>query len=156
MPPSFLKVALRPKGLKRRVLVTDAVMPAACLPGDYRLGEVEVTLHPPGDRVTLKHGDRLAGSALRMNEGVANLMRLGNLSLREAVTMATTNAARAGRIGGRQGRLNPRERTDPVEFTLDQATHTFTIERTWIGGRMVYERADCDDSATRQYVPNSP
>jgi N-acetylglucosamine-6-phosphate deacetylase len=140
LPPSFFKVALRAKGLERSVLVTDAVMPAGCEPGPYRLGEVEVTLHPPGDRVTLRNGDRLAGSALKMHHGVANLMRLGGLNLRDAVTMATTNAARAGRIGNRQRGLNPGDRADLVEFTLDPSTQALTIHRTWLHGRVVYER----------------
>ena len=48
---AFLKVALRAKGLDHAVLVTDAVMPAQCAPGPYLLGEVEVELLPPGDRV---------------------------------------------------------------------------------------------------------
>jgi N-acetylglucosamine-6-phosphate deacetylase len=46
LPPSFLNVALRAKGLERSLLVTDAVMPAGCSPGAYRLGEVDVELHP--------------------------------------------------------------------------------------------------------------
>jgi N-acetylglucosamine-6-phosphate deacetylase len=139
LPPSFLKVALRAKGIERSVLVTDAVMPAGCAPGPYRLGEVEVTLHP-GDKVTLRDGNRLAGSALKMHIGVGNLMSLANLSRIEAITMATTNAARAGRIGGRTRGLNPGERGDLVEFTLD-AGKRLTIERTWLSGRLVYERS---------------
>src|SRR5262245_63693358 len=47
-------------------------------------------------RVVLAGQDRLAGSALKMNRGVENLMRLGALSLSDAVRLATVNAARAG------------------------------------------------------------
>ncbi len=137
LPPSFLKVALRAKGIERSVLVTDAVMPTGCEPGPYRLGEVEVTLHP-GDKVTLRDGTRLAGSALKMHIGVGNLMSLGGLSLRDAITLATTNPARAGRIGGRIRGLNPGDRSDLVEFTLDEKR--LTILRTWLSGRLVYER----------------
>lgn len=116
LPQSFLRVALRAKGLERSVLVTDAVMPAGCPPGEYKLGQVEVMLHPPGDRVTLRDGQRLAGSALKMHDGVANLMRLAGLNLRDAITLATLNPARAGRIGGRQRGLNPGDRADLVTF----------------------------------------
>src|SRR5258708_14992925 len=63
LPGSFLKVALRAKGIERSVLVTDAVMPAGCEPGDYMLGEVEVELKPEGMEV-LRGGTRLAGSAV--------------------------------------------------------------------------------------------
>ena len=137
---NFLKVALRAKGIERSVLITDAVMPAGCVPGPYKLGEVEVTLHP-GDRVTLRDGTRLAGSALMMNIGVSNLMRSAGLNLRDAVTMATTNAARVGRVGGRIRGLNPGERGDIVEFKLDPATKVIEIQRTWLSGKLVYDRA---------------
>ena len=65
LPKSFLKVALRAKGVERSVVVTDAVMPAGCAPGRYRLGDVDVELHAD-DRVTLVGQDRLAGSSLKM------------------------------------------------------------------------------------------
>ncbi|MFN9430163.1 MAG: amidohydrolase family protein [Acidobacteriota bacterium] len=139
LPASFLKVALRAKGIERSVLVTDAVMPAGCEPGDYQLGEVPVTLHPEG-KVTLRDGNRLAGSALRMDAGVSNLMRLAGLSLRDAVTMATINAARAGRLGGRMRGLNPGERADLVEFRFEAQTRTIDVQRTWISGQLAYDK----------------
>ncbi|HEY6392203.1 MAG TPA: N-acetylglucosamine-6-phosphate deacetylase, partial [Bryobacteraceae bacterium] len=37
LPKSFLNVAMRAKGLERSILVTDAVMPAGCAPGPYKL-----------------------------------------------------------------------------------------------------------------------
>lgn len=137
VPSSFLKVAIRAKGIERSVLVTDAVMPAGCQPGEYALGEIQVTLHP-GDRVTLKGGNQLAGSALKMDVGVSYLMRMVGLSLREAVTMATTNAARVGRVGGRMRGLNPGERADLVEFSFDKRSKQIKVERTWLSGRLVY------------------
>ena len=60
LPPAFLKVALRAKGVEQSVLITDAVMPAGCAPGVYRLGAMEVELHP-GERVTLAGTNQLAG-----------------------------------------------------------------------------------------------
>jgi N-acetylglucosamine-6-phosphate deacetylase len=83
LPASFLKVALRAKGLERSVLITDAVMPAGCAPGCYKLGEVDVEMLPEG-RVVLRGGTRLAGSSLRIDRGVENLMRIAGLSLRDA------------------------------------------------------------------------
>lgn len=138
---AFLKTSLRAKGLERSVLITDAVMPALCPPGDYRLGEVDVTLHPPGDRVTLRGGTRLAGSALRMDHGVRNLTRMVGLSLRDAVTMATTNAARAGRIAGRLRGIAPGEKADIIEFDWDEQAREIKVLRTWLAGKLVYDSA---------------
>jgi N-acetylglucosamine-6-phosphate deacetylase len=137
LPASFLKVALRAKGLDRSVLVTDAVMPAGCNPGAYRLGEVEVELHGDGS-VRLKGGSRLAGSALRMDEAIANVMHTAGLSLREAVTLATRNPARVGRVASRQRGLNPGDRADLVLFRRDEATGKITVVETILGGRQVY------------------
>jgi N-acetylglucosamine-6-phosphate deacetylase len=134
---SFLKVALRAKGVERSVLITDAVMPAGCAPGRYRLGEVEVELHPD-QRVTLVGSDRLAGSSLHMHRGVENLMKLAGLSLQEAVAMATRNPARAGRIPSRLRGLQPGDRADIVEFSFDEATKRITILRVWMDGELVY------------------
>ncbi len=92
LPDSFLRVALRAKGIERSVLVTDAVMPAMCGPGPYMLGEVEVELKED-QRVVLRGGTRLAGSSLRMDDAISNVMRVG-VSLEDAVTMATVNPGR--------------------------------------------------------------
>lgn len=134
---NFLKAALRAKGLERSVLITDAVMPAGCPPGLYALGAVTVELHPEG-RVTVAGTQQLAGSVLRMDRGVENLMRLCGLSLRDAITLATRNPARAGRIAGRQRGLQPGERADLVEFDFDPATSSIQILRTWLDGTQVY------------------
>jgi N-acetylglucosamine-6-phosphate deacetylase len=139
---AFFRSALRAKGIDRAVLVTDAVMPTMCPPGDYRLGEVDVTLHEPGNRVTLRGGTRLAGAALRMDDEVGNAVRLGGMSLPEAVVMATRNAARAGRVAGRQRGLEPGERADVVEFRYDPAASRLRVLRTWVSGRLVFEAAE--------------
>ncbi len=131
---AFLTAALRAKGPQRRVLVTDAAAPAGCSPGRYRLGEVEVELTSDG-RVVMAGGTRLAGSSLRMDRGVGNLIRLAGLSLPEALEMATVNPARAVRIEGRQVGLAAGERADVVEFDDDLG-----IQKTWLAGRLVYSR----------------
>jgi N-acetylglucosamine-6-phosphate deacetylase len=142
---SFLKIALRAKGVERSVLVTDAAMPASCKPGRYTVGEVEVELHDDG-RVTLLSGrdlgkdnpgnPRLAGSALRMDHAISNVMRIADLSIAQAVTMATTNPARVGRIPGRLRGIQPGERADLVRFRM--AGRKLEVLETWFGGRRVY------------------
>ena len=141
LPESFLKVALRAKGIERSILVTDAVMPAMCEPGPYRLGEVEVELMPDRRvvlREALRGGTRLAGSSLRMDHAISNVMRTAGLSLTEAVSMATTNPARIGRILGRQHGLRPGERSDLVRFRVESG-HIEVLE-TYVGGNLAYRR----------------
>ncbi len=138
LPASYLKVALRAKGVERSILVTDASMPAGCKPGRYMLGEQEVEL-TTDNRVVLAGQNRLAGSALRMDRGVENLMKLAGLSLRDAVTMATRNPARVGRIASRRRGLVPGDRGDVVQFRFDPETRSIRIEKTWIAGDLVYQ-----------------
>ncbi len=139
LPACFLKVALRAKGIERSVLVTDAVAPAGCQPGPYRLGELDVNLHDNGS-VTMRGSVRLAGSALLMHHGVENLMKLAGISLQEALTMATRNPARVGRIANRQRGLAAGERADLVAFRFDPETKLIEIERTWLSGELVYSK----------------
>lgn len=132
---AFLTVALRAKGVERSVLITDAVMPAMCPPGRYMLGEVEVELYED-QSVRMVGGTRLAGSSLRMDRGIENLMNIAGLTLAEAITMATTNAARAGRVGGRIRGLQPGSRADVVKFRF--AEGRIEVLETYLSGRRVF------------------
>jgi N-acetylglucosamine-6-phosphate deacetylase len=132
---SFLKTAIRAKTVQRAVLVTDASAPAGTAPGTYRLGEQKVELTAEG-RVVLAGTDRLAGSALRMDRGVENLVRLAGVTLSEAVEMATVNAARAGKVPGRTQGIAVGERADFVQFGFDGTRAEVT--GTWVSGRNVF------------------
>jgi N-acetylglucosamine-6-phosphate deacetylase len=126
---AFLKAAIRAKGIERAVLVTDASTPAGAAPGRYLLGDQPVDLTEDG-RVVLAGTDRLAGSALKMCRGVANLMRLTDLSLADAIRMATVNAARAGKL-----EAHPEDR---VEFLVTERGD-LEVVRTWLAGRLIYD-----------------
>ncbi|HTT60216.1 MAG TPA: N-acetylglucosamine-6-phosphate deacetylase [Bryobacteraceae bacterium] len=137
LPSSFLKVALRAKTVARSVLITDAAAPAGCAPGRYQLGEQAVELRAD-NRVMLLGQERLAGSALRMDRGVENLMRIAGLSLADAVRMATTNAAKAGRVPGRAAGLVPGERADMIQYDFNPDDLSITIKSTYVSGEKVY------------------
>ncbi len=135
---SFLKVGLRAKGVGRSVLVTDASTPAGAQPGRYQLGEQAIEL-TPDHRVVLAGTNRLAGSALRMDRGIENLMTLAGLSLQDAVQLATVNAAKAGRVPGRTNGLAAGDRADLVQFHFDPAARRIEVIGTWLSGRQVYK-----------------
>jgi N-acetylglucosamine-6-phosphate deacetylase len=140
LPPSFLKVALRAKTVARSVLVTDAAAPAGCAPGRYQLGEQAVEL-TADNRVVLEGQERLAGSALRMDRGVENLMRIAGLSLGDAVSMATTNAARAGRVPGRTAGLVPGDRADIIQYSFNSDPVRISIKAVYLSGDLVFQEA---------------
>jgi N-acetylglucosamine-6-phosphate deacetylase len=115
----------------RIVLVTDAAAPAGMPPGEYLLGGEPVTL-PPVDGAPPARGDgTLAGSALRMDRAVANMVGAG-VSLAEAVAAATRIPAD---LIGRPdlGRLAPGAAADLVWLSPD-----LTTRATWVGGELVF------------------
>jgi hypothetical protein len=52
--------------------------------------------------------------------------------------MATTNAARAGRVPGRTGGLVPGDRGDIIEYDFHKSDLTVTIKSTYVSGVKVY------------------
>jgi N-acetylglucosamine-6-phosphate deacetylase len=134
---SFLKVALRAKGIERSVLITDAVTPAGAPPGKYRVGELEVEM-TADQRVVLAGQDRLAGSGLRMDRGIENLVRLAGITPADAIRMATTNAARAGSLPNRRNGLVTGDRADFVQFRFEPAIARLEVLATWVSGRRVF------------------
>jgi N-acetylglucosamine-6-phosphate deacetylase len=130
---AFLRAALRAKGVQRTILVTDAAAPAGAAPGRYRLGELEVDL-TADDRVVLAGTQKLAGSALRMNLAIENVVRSGDLSLAGALQAATTNPARLIHLDGRTKGLETGERGDIVVF---RKTPEISIEAVYLDGTRV-------------------
>ena len=137
IPRSFFVAALRAKGADRSILVTDAVMPAMCEPGPYRLGQVDVELRADGS-VVMRNTNRLAGSTITMDRAVENSIRFSGLTLNAALAMATTNPARVGRITGRQRGLVPGEKADMIRFRWDDKSQHLAVQETIVAGNSVY------------------
>jgi len=92
LPPEMVKSMVRAKTLDRCILVTDAVTCAGCPPGRYQLGHLEVELSPEG-RVWSPTSGTLAGSALLLPNGVANLCRFTGLGIEDALPLASIRPA---------------------------------------------------------------
>ncbi|MGH3276213.1 MAG: N-acetylglucosamine-6-phosphate deacetylase [Streptosporangiaceae bacterium] len=118
----------------RIALVTDAAACAGMPPGRYLLGGEPIEL-PPGDgQPPVRAGGVLAGSALRMDAAIANLVATG-ASLPAAVAAATSIPADL--IGYPSlGRIAPGAAGDLVWLGPDLHTRA-----TWIGGRQVFGAA---------------
>ena len=138
IPPHFIRACMRAKGFENCVLVTDAVAPAMCQPGFYKLGQVEVELRNNGT-VVMIGTSRLAGAALRMDNAIANTVEYTGISLRDALAMATQNAARVGRVAGRLRGIVPGEKADIVSFAWDAGAFDLRVEETIVAGISVYK-----------------
>ena len=129
LDPNFVKIAVRAKGLEKSILVTDAVAPAHCPPGIYRIGHLEVELSAD-NRVELTSSRRLAGSALCMDQGLANLIQFAGISLYQALRMGTVNAAVGAGMERREGFLKPGDWADLILFDYDPDTGVIEIKKT--------------------------
>ena len=122
--------------------VTDAAACAGMPPGRYLLGGEPIDL-PAGDgEPPVRDDGTLAGSALRMDAGVANLVAAG-IGLAEAA--AAASRVPADLIGRPDlGRIAPGAAADLVWLGDDLRTRA-----TWIGGELVYSQAGRPGSPAR-------
>ncbi len=93
LPPDFVNVALRSKGIDHCILITDAVMATTLAPGRYRSLDADIELLP-NNKVVMADGKTLAGSAATLNHVVEVFMRYAGATLADALDMATINPAR--------------------------------------------------------------
>lgn len=91
LPPKALKSLIRAKGFERSILVTDAVVAAGAVPGRYSFAGMPVELRVDGS-VYQVNGSSLAGSALKLDDAVRNVVAWGIATPQEAVAMASTHA----------------------------------------------------------------
>jgi N-acetylglucosamine-6-phosphate deacetylase len=117
--------------------VTDAAACAGMPPGSYELGGEPIEL-PPGDgEPPVRSDGTLAGSGLRMDAAVGNLVAAG-IGLVEAVCAATR--VPADLIGRPDlGRIAPGAAADVVWLGDDMRTRA-----TWIGGELVFAQDGAD------------
>lgn len=113
LPADTLKAMLRAKGIERSILVSDSVALGGSPPGQYRTsvgGTVELNAE---GRISIPGTQTLAGAALPLKAGVANVARLSGFSLKDAILMATRNP---GRLAGQRGLLRVGTPADLIQF----------------------------------------
>ncbi len=98
------------------VLITDALRSAGMPDGEYENGGQVFVLK--GIECRLKDGT-IAGSVLRLNQGVRNLRDYGYVPLYTAVRAASLNAAESAHIEERKGSLTPGKDADIILMDED-------------------------------------
>ena len=86
--PAALKTMLRAKGLDRSILVTDATAAAAAKPGIYEFAGMQIE-HAQDGSVRVPGTTALAGSALRLDVAIRNLIAWGLASPLQAIGLAS-------------------------------------------------------------------
>lgn len=131
--PTAIRAALAAKGWQGVILITDSNIGAGLPPGLYDT--------PWGYRIRVapetaaRHAEKgfLAGSALTMNRGIANLLRWLKLPPEQVWAMGTLNPARLLGLA-KKGRLEVGADADLVLWN-----DSLTPAQTWVNGISVYE-----------------
>src|SRR4051794_14208277 len=124
--PASLRIAFRCKGRDRLMLVSDAMPLVGTKNRQFMLQGTPITLHE--NHLTGPDGT-LAGAHLTMIEAVRNAVALLEISVVDALIMASRTPAAFLGLGSELGRIAPGYRADLVAFNSN-----FEIVDTWIAG----------------------
>ena len=129
--PELVKLVWRMVGNGRLTLVTDAMAALGMPPGRYVLGDYEVIVDETTARLP---SGTLAGSLLRMDTAVRNLINFTGCTLAEALPTVTRTPANLLGLS-HKGRLAPNCDADLLLLTPDLQVHT-----TFIAGKIIYKK----------------
>jgi N-acetylglucosamine-6-phosphate deacetylase len=132
--PAVMQILVKAKEIGKIVLITDAMRATSKPEGTYELGGQEVTVSKGQAR--LKDGT-LAGSVLTMDKAVRNMINKVEVSLTEAIQMATINPAKCLGVEGKKGSLEPGKDADIVILNKK-----LKVELTMVKGKVVYKREE--------------
>ncbi|MFN8348138.1 MAG: N-acetylglucosamine-6-phosphate deacetylase [Spirosomataceae bacterium] len=139
LPEPLLKLIYKIKGADRTALITDAMRGAGMPEGESTLGSLKNGLKVIIEDGVAKLPDRtsFAGSVATFDRLVRNMVNMADVSLLEAVRMASTTPARIMGVDHRKGSLAQGKDADIVIFD-----ENINVSRTMVEGRIVYQKAD--------------
>lgn len=130
--PKACDILIKQKGHDQVALITDCMRAGGMPDGDYMLGDFPVVV--AGGTARLKEGNSLAGSVLRLYEGLKNVADWGLANRVEAVRMASLIPAISCKIDDKCGQIKKGYDADFIVLTPD-----FNLEATFIDGQKVYQ-----------------
>lgn len=131
LPKSVVRTILRTKPAGKVLITCDASGYAGCAPGVYRGESGDVEVLEDGRIVVAGQRQFLAGSGAATEECVAGAMQLGDLSLSEAVRMATE--VPEALMGAEAIRLEAGSRADLFLFHVEPGPR-LRVTSTWVAG----------------------
>lgn len=130
--PEACKILSKQKGNEKIVLITDCMRAGGLPDGDYTLGEFPVEVNKGTAR--LKNNGNLAGSVLKLNDSVKNVIEWGIATPEEAIRMASLNPALSVGIEEKCGQIKEGLLADFIVLNND-----FDIVRTYLAGKCVFQ-----------------
>nr|WP_263324880.1 N-acetylglucosamine-6-phosphate deacetylase [Neobacillus sp. Marseille-Q6967] len=132
--PEVMKLVMDAKGSDGMILITDA-MRAKCLKnGIYDLGGQDVSV---ADGKALLADGTLAGSILKMNDSLKNIMAAAEISLLEAVKMASVNPAKQLQVYDRKGSI-----TEGKDADITILNEEYQVNLTICRGEIAYHKGE--------------
>lgn len=110
--PAVLRLAFTSAGADRVAFITDAMDAAGFGDGQYRLGELAVTVRDGVARLT--EGGSIAGSTLTLDAALRRAVTIDGLAVVDAVRALSTNPARLLGLAERVGSLTAGKDADLV------------------------------------------
>ncbi|MBO9607101.1 MAG: amidohydrolase family protein [Paenibacillaceae bacterium] len=140
LPPSTLKVMILAKG-EKAILTSDAVVWGGMPPGIYEREEGEAVVLEPNGFLHMKSTPGImAGSAMPLHAGVANVVKLGIAGWPDAIKMAALHPARMlGLEAEGAGMLKEGGVADFFVYSLD-AHGKMIVRETVAGGATVHSQ----------------
>lgn len=137
-PPPLLKLIYKVKGADRTALITDSMRAAGMPEGESILGSRHNGLKVIVEDGVAKLPDRtsFAGSVATTDRLVRTMVKKADISLIDAVRMATATPARILGIDDSKGSLIQGKDADILIFDDD-----IQIQKTIIKGKIIYEKA---------------
>ncbi|AGC68969.1 N-acetylglucosamine-6-phosphate deacetylase NagA [Thermoclostridium stercorarium subsp. stercorarium DSM 8532] len=137
--PSVVKILFNAKGNSNVILVTDAIGVKGLPEGVYEISNVKVSLDKNGTARNFGT-DTIAGSSLKMNEGVKFLVERCSVSVENAILAATLNPARVLGVENRKGQIRYGNDADLTVLDYD-----FGVTAAYCRGMLVYCSNNCRD-----------
>lgn len=131
--PAMVALVWQLLGPSRINLVTDAMAAMGMPPGDYLLGDYNVSVDETSARLA---DGTLAGCVMALDDILRTFRTFTGASLADAVATVTSTPARLLRLDGQLGRLEPGMAAD---FVL--MTPAGVIVETFVAGKSLYRQA---------------
>ena len=109
--PAAMEVLLRCKGPEKLMLISDCMRAGGMEDGEYMLGDTKTVVK---NGIACTESGALAGSTLRLIDGVKNAVSLLGLPLEQAAAMASQVPAMAMGIYGETGSIAPGKWADII------------------------------------------
>lgn len=132
--PQLYQFVLNNKGKDKVILITDCMRAGCMADGKYDLGGQDVFVKDGAARLSTGN---LAGSVLNLNKAVYNFMKNTNLSINEAINLASLNPAKSINMDKTKGSLDINKDADIALFD-DEMNCYMTISN----GEIIFNNLD--------------